>query len=205
MELIVCEGREELTQAASTWCRDSVHRLDAKTLYIPAGQTPITLYEAWEAEKPDYLKAMRLMQIDDVLTGSQKGIFRQFFVRYLPSYQTQVQFIDQADQVADLAILGLGLNGHVAFHEPGLPRDFFSGCVLLSDRTRETLKLEEPTWGISYGLGAFLETKAILMIVKGQSKREVLARLLKRDPSLPASVLLEHPAFTILADCEAHP
>jgi glucosamine-6-phosphate deaminase len=101
---------------------------------------------------------------------------------------------------ADLAWLGLGLNGHVGFHEPGIDPRMFSGCVRLSAKSTETLQLEPDTWGLTYGVGAFMACKAILILVRGESKREVLTRLLRADPALPASHLLRHGNLTSLSD-----
>jgi 6-phosphogluconolactonase/glucosamine-6-phosphate isomerase/deaminase len=49
-------------------------------------------------------------------------------------------------------------------------------------------------------VGTFFEAKAILLVVRGQNKKEVLERLKKGDPSLPASGLLNHPDLTVLTD-----
>ncbi|MEK7357725.1 MAG: 6-phosphogluconolactonase, partial [Bdellovibrionota bacterium] len=111
----------------------------------------------------------------------------------------------EGDAVADVAILGLGLNGHVAFHEPGLGRDFFSGCVKLSDTTVGQLAAEPETWGITYGAGAFARCRSVCIMVGGASKRDVLKRLLAGDDSLPATALMKHPDLTIFADRAAHP
>jgi hypothetical protein len=165
----------------------------------------MSLYKVWETKKPDYLRGMDLVQIDDVLTGSQRGMFKRFFDEHLPSYLTQLRGIEMGDRQADLAVLGLGLNGHVAFHEPGVDSGFYSGCVRLSEVTCQNLELEPGTWGISYGAQAFNACKSILMIVCGSSKREILQRLLEGESSVPASALLNHPSFTILADREALP
>lgn len=205
MELIICEGPEAFVQAADRWCRTEIQLHGAKAVFLPAGQTPESLYEKWEREKPGPLQGLEILQIDDVLTGAKRGVFRRFFSEKLPSYEAQLRPIDEASRVADLGLLGLGLNGHVAFHEPEIDLSFFSGCVKLSAKTCTNLGLEESTWGISYGVQAFLATKALLIMVKGAGKREVLARLLKGDPALPASALLGHPRLTILADREAYP
>ena len=163
----------------------------------------MALYDVWRTESPDYLDGMKLIQIDDVMNGHDAGVFKKFFSDHLPGHQKQIEFITNADSRADLAILGLGLNGHVAFHEPGIDDAFYSGCVRLNEITCDHLGLERGTWGISYGAAAFASAKAVLMMVSGSSKADVLARLIDRDPTLPATSLLAHRDFTILADPDA--
>jgi 6-phosphogluconolactonase/glucosamine-6-phosphate isomerase/deaminase len=70
----------------------------------------------------------------------------------------------------------------------------------LSDTTCDHLGLVRGTWGISYGLDAFMRAKAILLMVTGASKAMILKKLLAGDISLPAAKLLAHPDLTILAD-----
>lgn len=205
MKNLICEESKALGRAASNWCREKTFQYDARSAFVPAGRTPMALYDVWRSENPDYLSRLELLQIDDVLTGHEQGVFKRFFEDELPGRLEQIKFIDRADGGADLAILGLGLNGHVAFHEPGIDRSFYSGCVRLNAITCEHLGLERETWGISYGAGAFLESKAILMMVSGKSKREVLKRLIDGDPTLPATALLKHRDFTLLADRDAWP
>ncbi|MEK6556643.1 MAG: 6-phosphogluconolactonase, partial [Bdellovibrionota bacterium] len=130
----------------------------------------------------------------------KKHIFRQFFIDHLASYQKQMSFFDKGDEVADLAILGLGMNGHVAFHEPGIQTEFFSGCLPLTNKTLEVLDLEKGTWGQTFGLGAFLKTKSILMIVRGAKKESVVERMMAADKELPAAALLKHSDFTLITD-----
>ena len=115
-----------------------------------------------------------------------------------------MRFIDDASQVADLALLGLGLNGHVAFHEPGLPENFFSGCVRLNSHTCQNLGVKNGAWGLTYGIGALKRAKAVLLMVRGLSKHEILGQLLKQNPALPATYLLKHANITILVDREAY-
>ncbi len=203
MKKIICEETKDLGRAASNWFAEKAKNYHAQSAFVPAGRTPVALYEVWRREKPAYLKGMDLVQVDDVLTGPKKGIFKGFLEQHLPEYQKQIKFIDEGARGADLAVLGLGLNGHVAFHEPGLDTSFFSGSVRLSEITCDHLGLERGTWGVSYGAGAFLRSRAILMIVSGKSKTQILERLLQADPSLPATALIKHADFTLLCDREA--
>jgi glucosamine-6-phosphate deaminase len=208
MKLVVCDNNEEMTHLVADWCSEHIATHHARTVFLPAGNTPIALYERWEKQRPEEIKNLRLIQIDDVLSGPKAGMFKQFFEDHLPSFRDQFEWIEsapQTDRGADLALLGLGLNGHVAFHEPGMPMDFFCGCLKLSEVTHRNLELAPTTWGISYGIGAFIKSKSIAMMVNGASKRAILDRLLARDPSLPAFGLLDHPDFTIFADRAAHP
>lgn len=141
-----------------------------------------------------------MIQIDDVVTGSKAGIFRSFFESNLPNYKNQITFISGgAKSQADLGILGLGLNGHVAFHEPHIGKNFAFGEVELSEKTISTLGLEKNAKGVTYGLDSFLRTKALLLIVSGEGKESVFKRFLEKDPSLPVSETQNHNDLTVLA------
>lgn len=185
------------TAATEAWLENRVKRYGAHSLFLPAGETPKPLYARWRKAPPAYLEGMRLLQVDDVTTGSGKGVFARFFQEELPAFEVVAPVKEEG---ADLAILGLGTNGHVAFHEPGIPLHFRFGEVDLAEDTAARLKLEPGTRGITYGVGAFVKAKAILLVVRGEGKREIFERLKKGDPSLPASGLLSHPDLTVLTD-----
>lgn len=168
---------------------------------MPAGNTPIPLYENWEKHKPDFLKSLKLIQIDEVLF-KKPYLFQSYFKKNLPSYQNQIDYINEAEKFADLALLGLGLNGHVGFHEPGISNSFFSGCLKLSSETVEQLKLEAPRekdnhWGVTYGLNAFMKCRSVALVVRGASKDKVLQSVLEGDKSYPASELIQHKSLFV--------
>jgi glucosamine-6-phosphate deaminase len=113
---------------------------------------------------------------------------------------------------ADLALLGLGRNGHVAFNEPGSSLDDAARLVELHETTRRGLEHQfeapsTPTRGMTLGLAEIRASRAIRILVTGASKREVLARLLAGPPGedLPASLLLDHPDVAVYADRDACP
>jgi 6-phosphogluconolactonase/glucosamine-6-phosphate isomerase/deaminase len=204
MELIICEDEDHFVRAISVWCKTQIQQLNARSVFIPAGKTPECIYRFWEKSKPDYLNNLELLQVDDVLTGDSQFLFRRFLESSLPSYERKFRWINDGSCIGDLAILGLGLNGHVAFHEPGLNQSLFSGCVKLNAETCHSLGISDGSWGITYGLAAFNRSKGVLLIVRGAPKRQVLSRLLKGDHALPASQLLKHPNLTIIADRDAY-
>lgn len=122
-------------------------------------------------------------------------------------YETAIQ----AAGGLTLALLGLGGNGHVAFNEPGSPRDGRCGLRTLSETTRQANEYlfssppQVPTHGLSMGIGTLLEARRILVAATGAGKANIVARLALSEPdeALPASLLKLHPDCTIVLDEEA--
>lgn len=108
----------------------------------------------------------------------------------------------------DIQVLGLGLNGHIGFNEPGTPFSSRTHVVELSQSTRRANArffsgIEEvPTQAISMGIASIMASKKILLLVSGKQKAEALHRLLTSEltEDFPASILQTHPDVTIIAD-----
>jgi 6-phosphogluconolactonase/glucosamine-6-phosphate isomerase/deaminase len=188
---------EDTVKAAESWLKNRIARYRATSLFLPAGETPKPLYAKWRQEKPAYLEGVRLQQVDDVIDGPGRGLFARFFAEELPGYNVEVP---KDGSPAELAILGFGTNGHIAFHEPHLPPSFAFGEVALEPDTCARLKLEAGTRGISYGAGAFLKARAILLIVKGEGKKAAWDRFKAGDAKLPSVRLKHHPDLTVWTD-----
>lgn len=117
------------------------------------------------------------------------------------------QQIRDAGQV-DIQVLGLGLNGHIGFNEPGTPFSSRTHVVELMASTRQANARffngldEVPTQAITMGIETIMESKLILLLVSGEKKAPALARLMKGDVSedFPASILQRHPNVVIIAD-----
>lgn len=198
MKHIKCTNSQEWIQLAEDWLASQKSK-GARSLFLPAGNTCIPIYEALNT-KSSLLNDFDLFQIDEVITGSKKGLFADFFKTYLGRLNRPVRPLEDGQAKADLAWLGLGLNGHIGFHEPGIPKDFGVGCVRLSVKTCETLGLEANSWGLTYGASRFLECEALLMLVRGASKAEILSQFLAKDKNLPATSLVDHKSFTVLTE-----
>ena len=108
----------------------------------------------------------------------------------------------------DLAILGLGPNGHLGFNEPGTPFVQRSGRVPLSPASIASnsaywgSEADVPRTGFTLGLGTLLEAGTLALIVSGAHKAGILARTLSGPPSteLPATIVHVHPRALVLAD-----
>lgn len=108
----------------------------------------------------------------------------------------------------DLAILGLGPNGHVAFNEP--PADPDSDAHDL-DVTEESVESAVRYWGsrddvprraITTGLRRLVAARCVLLVARGEAKRAALERALRGgdDPLTPASFLNRSADATFLTD-----
>lgn len=178
-----------------------------KDFLLPAGGTPEAFYEYLEKHGEVDLSPFSFWQIDDVLTGREKDCFKKFFREKLGKLYPQLNLIQDkflGFEKPFSSFLGLGVNGHVAFHEPHIPRNFSFGCVELGQETLNYLKLEKGTWGITYGLGTFLKSESIYLMVKGSHKKDILVRFLENDKTVPAVALKEHSNLNLLLDDELY-
>jgi glucosamine-6-phosphate deaminase len=114
---------------------------------------------------------------------------------------------DEAARHLDLALLGLGMNGHVGFNEPGSRPDDPTRLVRLARSSREAAMARYgaarmPTGGITVGLARLLEAREAWLLVTGASKAGVLRRALREPegPDCPASYLRRHQRLIVFAD-----
>jgi glucosamine-6-phosphate deaminase len=112
----------------------------------------------------------------------------------------------------DLAILGLGPNGHIGYNEPGSLRESRTRVVVLTpESVRQAVaywsgNVSEPSTAITLGVGTLLEAKRIVLIVSGAAKSAMLRRVLEEQPNsdVPASWLrLAGPRLHVIADRDA--
>lgn len=117
---------------------------------------------------------------------------------------------DVAAARLDLAVLGLGMNGHVGFNEPGSRPEDPTRLVRLAVSSREAATARYgatrvPTAGITIGLARLLEAGECWLLATGERKAGILRRALDEPegPDCPASYLRRHPRLVVLADEEA--
>ncbi|MBI2955625.1 MAG: glucosamine-6-phosphate deaminase [Chloroflexi bacterium] len=108
----------------------------------------------------------------------------------------------------DLAILGIGHNGHIAFNEPGSPFDARTRLVKLTERTLADNSIyfadatAVPRFALTMGIGTIMEARRILLLASDGKKARILARALEGDitSDVPASALQRHSGLTVVAD-----
>lgn len=196
---------------------------------LPTGKTPVGLYgelARLAAGGRADVRSWRPFAIDEYLGPRNHPCSnRAFFARYwdaIPGAAAVEQFDPEAADLEgeaaavagrlaeagglDIAVLGIGLNGHVAFNEPGSTRDSTARVVTLHPESRASAAAcwgdENPTRGLTLGLVELLAAPSVLLLADGAAKAGIVARALRRpiSPDCPASFLQEHPNVTVILD-----
>jgi len=231
MNLLVVDTMESIADHAAELLADRVADHPALTLTTPTGSTPIALYRRLVRDHEQgrfSLDAATVFMLDEYLDlpTYPRGSFLEFLQRNLGDVifngSTNVQSITPSDDPSvttlydkaldaagglDLAIVGVGRNGHVGFNEPGALLDERTHIVTLTASTLEAnfAGVDEslrPSKALTIGLRDLHSARAVLMLVAGAHKHRI-AQLLAAgsfDHTVPATYLLDHPDLTVLVE-----
>lgn len=108
----------------------------------------------------------------------------------------------------DLQLLGIGLNGHIGFNEPGVSFEKETHCINLTQSTINANsrffpnRQSMPTQAYTMGIKSIMMAKKILVVASGENKADIVAAAFAGPvtPSVPASILQMHPDVTLVAD-----
>jgi glucosamine-6-phosphate deaminase len=111
----------------------------------------------------------------------------------------------------DYALVGVGVNGHVAFNEPGTAWDSATRVVSLTPSTRARAAPDffdssaVPLEGFTMGMRAILAARRLVCMATGESKARAMVAAIEQPPatSCPASALRTHPNASFVLDYAA--
>ncbi len=219
----VVESYEDVSREAADAVQRTVEATPEAAITVPTGQTPLGMYEELvrrvQAGKLD-LSRTHIFLLDEYLGQGREdeaSLTRWLYEAFLTPAGIPTEHIHEIPSTADdpegaaaefevaladlggleLAVVGLGPNGHVAFNEPGSPPDSRTRVVDLAPESREQSSAywegdaAIPERAMTMGIGTILSAKRIVLIVSGASKAEILRRALEEAPSaeVPASWL----------------
>jgi glucosamine-6-phosphate deaminase len=234
--ILWCRGGSEFSRAAADHVASLLARKPEAVIALPTGQTPLGLYGelvARAAAKRLSAAQARFFNLDDYLglnvdhPLSYARFLREHFLMPAGVPEEHIRLL-QGDAVGieaecreyeaaiaaagglDLAILGLGTNGHIGFNEPGSDWSAQTHVVRLSPETRATHvaqtqgKFAIPEYGITVGISTIVAAREILLLVAGDAKARALAAFRGgiRDSKWPVTALLTHRNLTVLAEAE---
>ncbi|WP_415784295.1 glucosamine-6-phosphate deaminase [Deinococcus saxicola] len=213
---------EGLAQTAADFISAQVREKPDLSILVATGNTPMPAYAELarrvQAGEVDFSRATAV-QLDEYLgvtdddPRSLWDWMRRSFVKPLGITRTvrlksPAQFEAAVAELSglDLAILGLGPNGHLGFNEPPSPPDASTRTLELTPASLESNaaywgELAVPTGAITAGMDLILAARQTLLLVTGAHKRDILHAALDgpETPEVPAS-FLRRTALTVIAD-----
>jgi len=231
-------------KAATKAILSTMQNVTEPRILLPTGTTPLLLYQHLFQLLNNNTNDDKLIDFTDVsiVSGDEyygiemenKGSFATYFkekiIKPLKIDYKKVLLLNGGSQEiekeceeyeknlrhknCDLAILGLGTNGHVAFNDPPSSKDSRTRMLNLTKESIQTAQGDFPdlpydqlpTQAVTIGLGTLREySKQILVLVTGQKKAKILKEVIEGVPSpnVPASLLRDAPQILFLADREA--
>ena len=110
----------------------------------------------------------------------------------------------------DLMLVGVGMNGHIGFNEPGVPVNNYSHVIDLDNATQSVGQkyFKHPTAlkkGITLGLNHLLQARKVIVVANGVKKAEVIRKALEEEinTDTPASIIRTHPHGLVMIDEDA--
>jgi len=233
-KVIIFDNIRELTTHASDLIAEEIEKKKGLVLGLPTGKTVIPLYKQLikdhKKKKVDFSKT-NIFNLDEYMgvNPNKKRSFQYFMhnslFKKINVKQKNIHFL--SSQIAnikrraeeyekeikkaggiDLQLLGLGVNGHIAFNEPGSPFNSRTREIILSHETKVSnfgrfhSILRAPKRAITMGLSTILEAKRIVLLATGKHKAKAVKAMVDGPVTTdcPASALKKHKDVLILLD-----
>ena len=112
----------------------------------------------------------------------------------------------------DFTLLGIGMNGHIGFNEPGTGLPEGGILVDLDETTKSVSKKYFDTplpvrlgVGVGVGAGELKKADTIYLMANEARKAQIVARVVNEPatPAVPASMLMDHANLTFYLDKDA--
>lgn len=207
---IVVAGPGELAEAAAAWTAERIQKAVAGRgacyLALSGGETPRGCYQ--RLAQPPYQEQVpwgkvfvywsdeRQVPLDDPQSNYAMAKAALLDHVSIPSEQifplvgdpmpalAKVPTDPQGRPRFDIIHLGMGEDGHTASLFPGHPALKYETPVVAVLNSPKP-----PPERLTLSLPVLNAARAVLFMVQGAAKREALARVLRRDPALPASLV----------------
>ena len=209
----ILKSYNELSSTVADIVESQIKEEPISRLVLPTGSTPIGLYKELVSRELNW-SAVMTFNLDVYIMNPDHPQSYQTFMRKnlfdkINIHPSNCQYPDRNTQSyeqrlkgipADLCILGIGTNGHIAFNEPGSSFDSRTRVVRLDEQTiKDNSRFfdsidDVPKQAITMGLGTIMESKRIIVMAQGKKKKEILDKAMfgKITEEIPASILQRH-------------
>ncbi|HMO54402.1 MAG TPA: 6-phosphogluconolactonase, partial [Tepidiformaceae bacterium] len=220
---------EAFAAAAADLVIGLAKEFESPVIGLPTGKTPVSFYEELTnrvREGTLDISSCRPFAIDEYIGNpANPGSNRGYFARYwdtIPGAPAVTEFDggsaapeEEGGRLAealnavgglDVAVLGIGMNGHIAFNEPGSGTEASTRLVELAEESRaaaeEAWGGESPVQGLTLGMKELRSARTVVVLANGRHKAAIVRRAIEGEasPEVPASLLQGHPELSWLLD-----
>ncbi len=233
MKLIKVKNYNELSEKASDIVINEVLENSKAVLGFATGVTPLGLYknlvEAFKKRKVDFsgVKTFNLDEYYPIKKTSKNSYHYYMHKNLYDKINVKKENVNLFDGEAknsrkecerykkelskvkiDLQILGVGVNGHVGYNEPGSTLNSKTRLINLSEETIKS-KLKQfrnkknfPLQALTIGIKNIMSAKKLLLLASGKEKKEAIKHLIygKVSSEWPVSFLRKHKNLTVIVD-----
>jgi len=226
---LILDDSTAVARAAADLLTEEVAAQREIVLALPTGRTPIPFYDELAARHAagalDLTRARGFNLDELVLPRHDPRTFRAFMEQHAwgrtglrrdrcdipdgeaPDLEAECVRYERAITDAGgigVAILGVGVDGHVAYNMPG-PVRLGTHVTRLPDGLAASLAVPPGDWplrAITMGIGTIRSARRILVLATGESKVTAVQRLVHgpEDPHWPCSFLHTHANLDLIAD-----
>ena len=235
MKVIKVNGYSELSKRVCDFLIKDILRKPNIVIGFATGDTPLGLYKclvgSYKKKKVDFskIKSFNLDEYYPMRKSDKHSYYYYMFKNLFSKINIKVKNVNFLDgetrnpkreceryeklirkSKIDVQILGVGVNGHIGFNEPG--SDFTSKTRIVN-LTQNTLKQNSklfkfkkniPKKALSMGIKTILSAKKIILLVSGKDKADAVKCLIKGkiDKNCPVSILRKHKNLIIIVGKE---
>ena len=238
MKVIVCKNYKEMSEQGAKIVADVMTKKPNAILGLATGSTPVGMYQELialnKAGKIDF-KNITTVNLDEYYpidpTNDQSyryfmndNLFNHVNIDKNKTFVPQGNAKDGEEEAiryeifvrslggADIQVLGIGRNGHIAFNEPDTELVPVTHVTNLTEDTIDANARffasadEVPKQALTMGMGTILSAKKIIILANGKGKHDAVMKMLKGTvtTSCPASFLNLHDDVTVLCDEDAY-
>lgn len=237
MKILVFEKEEHLDAYVGEYICHFIRNHSQPVIGFATGSTPLGVYryfiDNYQAQKVSF-RQVKAVNLDEYvgLTPSHPRSFASAMKNELFSHidilpeninaldgskEDMIQECQRYESLIDanpidIQILGIGMDGHIAYNEPGSPLD---GACHVVDLHQESIEssldygfahIEDvPTQGVTQGIGTIMKAKQLIMMAKGEKKADLVKRMIYGEvtPDFPSSIIQRHPNVIVCLDRSA--
>ena len=233
MHILIYDDYAEMSAAAAGHIASRVKAKPGIVLGLATGSTPVGMYaELVELHRQGGLDFSRVttFNLDEYcgLGSDDPRSYERFMWEHLFAHvnldrmRTHVPYGAARDPEAeciryeemiraaggiDLQVLGMGMNGHIGFNEPGSAPNSRTRVVRLAEQTvqvnrSKTEADEMPASALSMGIGTIMDAREIILLANGDAKADIVRQAIQGPitPDVPASILRQHPDVSVFLD-----